>query len=729
MTNRYRIKTALALITAILFLLPASLHARRNEVQPRWVNDLWRSADYPQAEWYVGFSSLNVPRGMNVEQYLQQARRDAQNKMSENIIVHHNVTSTTEGASTLIQQDGQNNETIIRNYSQIIQVTANARVVGLEQHSYHDPRTNMVFAIAAVRKSVLAAHYASQIDAGLNSAQRELHLALQTAELGESRRALQQLAASKAHIDSVSYYRDLLLTVDSRNGRQNAQETRVKELLYRINATRIEIESGIKPLVLLFVTGNARTSQNELLLLDRFTTIFAADTVYDVISASVVARQIEQIRQQRESPAIDRRIREIGAGEGAKYICMINLSRQNNTYTLQAHLIDIETGKIFGPSGTVDNMRQSDPETLRRAADRVYSQMTNRAATAFDVAGVTFDNADAQGAGVIDSFVTTFNAFTLKILVPRMTYSNMGAYTGNVTLNIKIVNPFGETVTYRTSPAGYTHTGQIHIQSGSRDVNVRLPGWNYTAGDYPAGNYTHEIWYSGQKLHSANFTVHGTKHDLLETEVGLEMVYIKGGVFDMGCTDGQEPDCFNDERPAARINAGDFYISRYPVTQRQWKLVMGRDCPSGFRGNDNLPVESVTYSDALTFIQRLNALTGKQYRLPTEEEWEYAARGGVRSRDRKYAGSDNIDAVAWHGGNSGGKTHPAGTKAPNELWIYDMSGNVGEWVDANLLEGSRMFRGGSWNNNARNCRVSSRRSVPDGTKDVSIGFRLAITEQ
>jgi formylglycine-generating enzyme required for sulfatase activity len=141
-----------------------------------------------------------------------------------------------------------------------------------------------------------------------------------------------------------------------------------------------------------------------------------------------------------------------------------------------------------------------------------------------------------------------------------------------------------------------------------------------------------------------------------------------------------------------------FNIGKYEVTQGQWKAVMG-DNPSRFKSGDNYPVENVSWNDVQDFLSRLNALTGKNYRLPRETEWEYAARGGNSSRGYKYSGSANINDVAWYDGNSGERTHPVGTKAPNELGIYDMSGNVKEWCQD--AEGSyRVYRGGCWASSA-----------------------------
>jgi formylglycine-generating enzyme len=220
------------------------------------------------------------------------------------------------------------------------------------------------------------------------------------------------------------------------------------------------------------------------------------------------------------------------------------------------------------------------------------------------------------------------------------------------------------------------------------------------------------------------------------------MVLIQGGAFTIGCTSEQGSDCYDVESPSHRITLSSFYLSKYEVTQAQWRQVMGSDPPNlGFKGCDQCPVESVSWEEVQQFLQKLNARTGKKYRLPTEAEWEYAARGGNQSRGYKYAGSNNQDEVAWHGGNSDSKTHPVGQKTANELGLYDMSGNVYEWCQdwygaytsnsqsnpVGAASGSsRVVRGGSWGNSARYCRVSDRFSNTPASRDDDLGFRLAL---
>ena len=219
----------------------------------------------------------------------------------------------------------------------------------------------------------------------------------------------------------------------------------------------------------------------------------------------------------------------------------------------------------------------------------------------------------------------------------------------------------------------------------------------------------------------------------------FEMVYVEGGTFDMGATTEQGSDAESDEKPVHSVTLDGYYIGKCEVTQELWEAVMGSN-PSHFKGAQN-PVENVSWNDCQEFVSRLNSLTGRTFRLPTEAEWEYAARGGNQSLHYKYSGSNNIDEVAWYYNNSGSTTHEVGTKSPNELGIYDMSGNVYEWCSdwyggysagaqtnpQGPSSGSyRVLRGGSWSNNARDCRVSYRSSNGPNYGIKIFGLRLVL---
>ena len=206
----------------------------------------------------------------------------------------------------------------------------------------------------------------------------------------------------------------------------------------------------------------------------------------------------------------------------------------------------------------------------------------------------------------------------------------------------------------------------------------------------------------------------------------------------MGSNDSEAS---NNEKPVHEVTLSSYHIGETEVTQALWQAVMGNN-PSEFKGKGN-PVENVSWDDCQEFVRKLNSLTGQTFRLPTEAEWEFAARGGKNSQHFKYSGSNNLGSVAWYDGNSGNKTHPVKSKDPNELGIYDMSGNVWEWCEdwynGNYYSNSpaanpegpnsgpgRVDRGGGWYYDAWCCRSSDRRRNSPTYCDNDLGLRLAL---
>ncbi len=233
--------------------------------------------------------------------------------------------------------------------------------------------------------------------------------------------------------------------------------------------------------------------------------------------------------------------------------------------------------------------------------------------------------------------------------------------------------------------------------------------------------------------------------------VSFEMIAVEGGTFTMGATEEQGSDASDGEKPAHQVTLSSYMIGKTEVTQELWEAVMGKSLSqiASELGNStrgvgiNYPMYYVSWEDCQEFITKLNALTGKTFRLPTEAEWEFAARGGTKSQGFTYSGSNTVDDVAWYFDTSSSTTHPVATKAPNELGIYDMSGSVYEWCNdwysrsyytsesqtnpTGPDSGSnRVWRGGSWAGDARACRVSNRSSKDPTYRGNYLGLRLAL---
>ena len=283
-----------------------------------------------------------------------------------------------------------------------------------------------------------------------------------------------------------------------------------------------------------------------------------------------------------------------------------------------------------------------------------------------------------------------------------------------------------------------------NVPVGSRIVEIRKEGYETLKKTVSVNENTLaslsgalKVGSSGNSANSASsiekdvFTVNG---------VSFTMVRVDGGKFKMGATKEQGKDAESYEKPAHEVTLSAFSIGETEVTQALWQAVMGSN-PSNFKDNPQNPVERVSWDDCQEFIKKLNSLTNKTFRLPTEAEWEYAARGGNKSMHYKYSGNKKIGDVAWFNDNSGSSSHPVKKKSPNELGLYDMSGNVYEWCEdyydrygssaqsnpKGPSKGSfRVFRGGSWLSYARSCRVSYRYYDTPDSRFYSLGLRLAL---
>ena len=326
-------------------------------------------------------------------------------------------------------------------------------------------------------------------------------------------------------------------------------------------------------------------------------------------------------------------------------------------------------------------------------------------------------------------------------------FGELIAIQGNLSVNYK---PFGADVYVDGKKLGQSPRVFNGLLVGNHQVEVRKDGYatnkkSVMISEGQTASISGTLssnTASSSNGYASNSSVSSGGNEIsipVKNGITIDMVKVDAGSFMMGATsEMQNP--YGDETPIHQvILTNDYYMGKYEVTQALWQAVMGNN-PSRFKG-DNLPVESVSWKDCQKFISKLNKKTGRKFRLPTEAEWEYAARGGKKSRGYQYSGSSNISDVAWYDGNSGRKTRPVGTKQANELGIYDMSGNVYEWCQdwygsyvsspqtnpTGAVCGSRrVYRGGSWGSNARYCRVSSRYCSAPELCDTARGLRLAL---
>ena len=293
-----------------------------------------------------------------------------------------------------------------------------------------------------------------------------------------------------------------------------------------------------------------------------------------------------------------------------------------------------------------------------------------------------------------------------------------------------------------TGSGTITVTATENTATTPRTATITIKG--KTSGDETTVTVTQKG--KSEDTESQAFTVTGNGKT-----VTFKMVRVEHGTFQMGATTEQGSDADSDEKPEHTVTlTSDYYMGETEVTQALWYAVMGqKPTASGSQWNstyglgDQRPAYYISWNDCQEFITKLNALTGKTFRMPTEAEWEFAARGGNKSKGYKYAGSNTIGDVAWYWDNSSSQTHDVATKQPNELGLYDMSGNVWEWCSdwysssyyssspstdpTGPTSGSgRVFRGGSWNYNAGYCRVAYRSLWGADNRSSDLGLRLAL---
>ena len=328
-------------------------------------------------------------------------------------------------------------------------------------------------------------------------------------------------------------------------------------------------------------------------------------------------------------------------------------------------------------------------------------------------------------------------------------FGELIAIQGNLSVNYK---PFGADVYVDGKKLGQSPRVFNGLLIGNHQVEVRKDGYatdkkSVTISDGQTASISGTLssnTASSSGYASSSSLSSGSNEISIPVKNGItiDMVKVEAGTFMMGATSEMQNPYDGDEKPVHQVTlTNDYYMGKYEVTQALWQAVMGSN-PSYFKGDDR-PVECVSWEDCQEFISKLNGLTGLKFRLPTEAEWEYAARGGKKSKRYQYSGSSKISDVAWYEGNSSNMTHLVGTKQANELGIYDMTGNVCEWCQdwqGSYVSSSqtnpvgdvsgpyRVIRGGSCCFNARICRSSSRDGNAPDYLFFNLGLRLVLSE-
>ena len=431
-----------------------------------------------------------------------------------------------------------------------------------------------------------------------------------------------------------------------------------------------------------------------------------------------------------------------GTGTGGFTVNMANLT-PNTTYYVKAYAINSQ-GTGYGEEV---NFKTSQTPTYTISVSTnptnggtvtgggTYQQGQSCTVKATPATGYTFQKWTKNGTQVSTNSTYTFNvtasaSYVAHFQLQTYTISASANPTAGGTVTGGGTYSFGQNCTLKANAAaGYT------FQKWTKNGQQVSTNPTYTFSVTASASY---VAHFQQQTGDQTFTVNG---------VSFTMKGVAGGTFWMGAQsanpNGQNYDseASSVESPVHSVTLSTFYMGETEVTQELWQAVMGSN-PSYFSGT-NRPVEQVSWNMIVNqFIPALNALTGRTFRLPTEAEWEYAARGGNQGHGYKYAGSNTIWNVAWFSGNSGGQTHQVATKSPNELGLYDMSGNVWEWCSdwyGSYGSGSqtnpqgpssgsfRVLRGGSWINSG-DCRVSRRLSSEPGNTSYTFGFRLVLSQ-
>ena len=428
----------------------------------------------------------------------------------------------------------------------------------------------------------------------------------------------------------------------------------------------------------------------------------------------------------------------------------------NHTYKVEAGGYISKSGSFSVSSGDMAPINVSLVSALATVSVTCPTPAVSLYVDKKSVGNVPWSGSLKEGMHLIEVKKNGYRSQQKTILLSQQQKLDVGfgelvAILGNLSVNYK---PFGADVYVDGKKLGQSPRVFNGLLVGNHQVEVRKDGYTTDKKSVTisegqtmsiSGTLTSNTA-SSSNGYASSSSVSSVGNEIsipVKNGISIEMVKVEAGTFMMGATSEMEEGIATDnEKPVHQVTlTKDYYMGKYEVTQALWKAVMGRK-PSFFEG-DNLPVEWVSWNDCQKFISKLNKMTGRRFRLPTEAEWEYAARGGKKSRGYQYSGSSNISDVAWYDGNSGSKTHPVGTKQANELGIYDMSGNVYEWCQDSYVSyvsasqtnptgavsgAFRVGRGGGWNCIARGCRSAFRYGYAPDDRDSYLGLRLVLSE-
>ena len=514
-----------------------------------------------------------------------------------------------------------------------------------------------------------------------------------------------------------------------------------------------------KPRIAVYMTGDDQINE---IVSNRLMSGFINSGKYMPVerSAAFLAAISKEHDFERGGTVDDDQIAQLGKQFGLQYVCVVSVLDvwQTEKY-ITAHIIDVNSAEVIGSCSS--NGTLSTPDALMKALDGLSAELTKaldyskQSSTSRVAVYVTkTGNKDVDiilGDQLVAGFaksgkyiaVERTNAF-LKQLQKETGYQQSGAVDDNEQI-AELGKRFG--VQYVCVAKTIAWGGVYFISTRLVNVETAEVPTMYNAENKVMNNssdvlkVTQEI---ANKLVGVSTSANGQNGAQMITitagNVSFDMIKVEAGTFTMGCTSEQGGDCYGDESPYHRVTiSSDYYIGKFEVTQELYQAVMGTN-PSNWKAYDR-PVEMVSWNDAMEFCAELSRMTGRRFTLPTEAEWEYAARGGKKSTNAKYSGSSSVANVAWYDGNSGRQTHPVGKLRPNELGIYDMSGNVWEWCldwygsysSASQTDpmgpgsGSiRVLRGGSWHNGAKGCRVSYRNGNTPGSRPYDSGFRVVL---